>query len=99
MSTPDLGIPGAMAPACEHVAPTFGCLGCISKDREAFARKAYAAWKRAFRLPRCAECKTPMRHDDLVFDSKQVRAVIVCPRLDASGEPCCWDAEQFVVIA
>jgi hypothetical protein len=95
----DLGIPGTIAPACGHTIPTFGCLGCISKDRDGFAKEAYLKWQKTYKLPKCPSCKSEMLHYGYFFDSKEVRAEVVCSRFDGDGVPTCEDEDMTVVIA
>lgn len=92
----ELGVPGE-SQACDHNVPTFGCQACITKGREGFAREAYLAWKKTYKLPTC--CKRKMKHDGFIFDSKEVRAIVTCQWIDSEGESCCPEEEIVVVIA
>lgn len=72
-------------PPCEHAVPAFGCESCITKGREGFAREAYLAWKKTYRLPSCKECGTTMAHEGFDHTPSEVRAIIACKKPDCDG--------------
>ena len=86
------------APKPCHVVPAFGCSSCITNDRAAFANKAYAEWKKTFKLPKCPSCGKAMIHYEMIYDSRGVGATIICSGFDEEGVPTCDDQDCEIVI-
>lgn len=93
----EIGIPDAPPAPC-HDVPTFGCDSCITRDREAYATKVYLEWKKTYVIPKCRDCAKTMRHDGVHSSAGEIRALLVCPRIDVDGEAMCDDPELTVVI-
>lgn len=95
----ELGIPEGIAAACDHKVPSFGCSACILKDRKAFAIKSWESWKKTYKLPKCPGCGKAMLHYGHNYDSKEVRAEVICSGHDSDGVPTCDEHDITVIIA
>jgi hypothetical protein len=93
----ELGLPDAVVP-CGHAAPTFGCDSCIATDRTNWAEATYAAWKKAYKLPKCPGCGETMFHYGKNTYPAKLEAVVICPSYDVEGVPTCEDEDIVLVI-
>lgn len=73
-------------PPCDHAVPAFGCESCITKGREGFAREAYLAWKKTYRLPACEDCGSTLAHEGFTHTPTEVRAILACKKRDCDGD-------------
>ena len=84
---------------CGHAAPVFGCDGCIQSDREAWAERAYAEWKKTYRLPKCPGCGAAMIHYGKNTYPSKLEAIVICPGIDGDGCATCEEHDITAVIA
>ena len=77
-----LGLP-KKAETCAHTAPTFGCRGCINRDRLAILQLACDMLPK----PPCPECGGPTTYYDDSFEAMTI--TYVCCKRD-------WDEDGVV---